>query len=311
MGEVMVRAYLVMALLCCSELIAQDDPCLREKVVETAAPGWNRLQQAFEKDGAWRVRWSDGIDVDVTLGRFEGKLIATDIRKLNANRVAAVVRPKRQAKRGAEIIKLIQHETGWYTFEKAESDEFWKRRADESADASKPAQRLFLNTLWSAAPFSIIGVPLSKIFADKKTAVDRFTSVEGQPEIYLIEFSMTCGVGSEIPGVSIMGDGAPFVYYPASCKLYVDSTQDWRVVRLEFERERINQGIVYDQMSINYASKTEFHVTTGQGSSPEIAGVEKMKYSVLFEDQPPEPTEFEVSSYPVVEGANRPARDDQ
>jgi hypothetical protein len=83
------------------------------------------------------------------------------------------------------------------------------------------------------------------------------------------------------------------------------------VVRLEFERERINQGIVYDQMSINYASKTEFHVTTGQGSSPEIAGVEKMKYSVLFEDQPPEPTEFEVSSYPVVEGANRPARDDQ
>lgn len=304
----MLRGYLVIvALLFSSELMAQDKTNLRDQVVESAAPGWNKLQQAFEQDGAWRVQWSDGVDVDVTLGRLGGTFIATDVRKLNANRIVAVARPKRQAKRGAEIIKLIQHESGWYTFEKAENDAIWKRRTDEPKDSNKSAQRLFLNTLWASAPFSIIGVPLTKIFADDDTSVTGFAPVDDQPGVYLIEFSMTHGVGSEIPGVSIMEGQAPFVYYPAKCKLHVDSNHDWRVIRLEFERERSNHGLVYDQMNIRYESKTDFTVTSGQGNSAEAAAVEKMKYSVSFDKQPPQEVEFDLSHYPVAEAAKQSA----
>jgi hypothetical protein len=303
-GEIMLRGCLVIvALLLGSEVLAQDKPNLRTQVVESAGPGWNKLQEAFEQDGSWRVQWSDGVDVDVTLGRLGGKFIATDVRKLNASRIVATARPKRQAQRGAEIIKLIQHESGWSTFEKAENDAIWKRRADEPKDSNKPAQRLFLNTLWASAPFSIIGVPLTKIFADEDTSVTEFAPVEDQPGVYVIEFSMTHGVGSEIPGVSIMEGQAPFVYYPAKCKLYVDSNHDWRVIRLEFERERTNQGLVYDQMIIRYESKSEFKVSSGQGNSAEAAAVEKMKYSVSFDKQPPQEEEFELSYYPVVEPA--------
>jgi hypothetical protein len=295
----------IVALLFGSELMAQDKPNLRDKVVESAAPGWNKLQQAFEQDGAWRVQWSDGVDVDVTLGRLDGKFIATDVRKLNANRMAAVVRPKRQAKRGAEIIKMIQHDNGWYTFAKAENDEIWTRRADEPTNSNKPAQRLFLNTLWAAAPFSIIGVPLTKIFSDDDTSVTRFAPLEDQPNVYLIEFSMSHGIESEIPGVSIMEGQAPFVYYPAKCQLYVDSNHDWRVIRLEFERERPNHGLVCDQMKIHYKSGSQFTVTSGQGNSAEAAAVEKLKHSVSFDRQPPQEEEFDTSYYPVAEPAKQ------
>ncbi|MBL8892841.1 MAG: hypothetical protein JNL67_22885 [Planctomycetaceae bacterium] len=298
-----MRGWLIItvALLLLGNVSAQDKINFRDQVLESASPGWNKLHQAFERDGAWRVQWSDGVDVDVTISRLDGKLIVTDVRSLNPNKIVAAVRPKRQANRGAEIIKLIQQDFGWSTFEKAENDTTWKKRADEPAGAIKPAQRLFQNSLWSTAPFAIMGVPLSDIFADADTNVTRFAPVDTQPGIYLIEFSMTHGLESKIPGVSLMKGSAPFVYYPAKCQPYVDSNQDWRVIRLEFEREGTNQGLIYDQINIQYESGTQFVVTSGQGKSAVEAAIEKLTYSVSFDQRPPTSIEYDITHYPVAE----------
>lgn len=303
--------FVIVALLLGTEVLGQDETTLRGKVVESAAPGWNKLQRAFELDGAWRVQWSDGVDVDLTVGRLDGKFMATDKRSLDPKKVLTAVRPKRQAQRGAEIIKLIQHESGWCTFEKAENETVWKKRAEEPTGALQPAQRLFQNTLWATAPFAILGVPLTKIFAHDDTSVTQFAAVENQPGIYLIEFSMTHGLDSEIPGVSVMEGKAPFVFYPAKCKMHVDSNHDWRVIRLEFERERTNQGLVYDQMNLHYESETQFVVTSGQGKSAADAAVEKLKRSVSFDKQPPPRIEFDITHYPVAEPAKPEAASDR
>jgi len=299
-----VRVFLLMfALIYSSSVLAQEPGNLKDQVIGSAGPGWTQLQQAFEQDGTWRVQWSDGVDVDISLARTSGLLLATDTRKLNATRAATMVRPKRQAERGAEIVKLIQHSNGWYTFEKTENGEYWKRRADEPTGSNKAEQRLFLNTLWSASPWAIVGVPLAKIFADADTVVETFSPVEGQAGIYLIEFSMQHGLDSPIPGVGVMGGSAPFVHYPAQCKLFVDANHHWRVIRLEFQRERANHGRVFDQMTISYVSNTEFTVSSGQGNSAEAARVEKMKHLVAFDAEKTEASEFEIAHYPVAEKA--------
>lgn len=301
---VVVRVFwLMFALISSSSVLAQEPVNLKDQVIESAGPGWTQLQQAFEQDGTWRVQWSDGVDVDIRLARRGGLLLATDTRKLNATRAATMVRPKRQAERGAEIVKLIQHSNGWYTFEKAENDEYWKRRADEPTGSNKAEQRLFLNTLWSASPWAIVGVPLGKIFADADTVVETFVPVEDQPGIYRIEFSMQHGLASPIPGVGVMAGSAPFVHYPAQCKLFVDANHDWRVTRLEFQRERANHGSVFDQMAISYVSSTEFTVSSGQGNSAEAARLEKMKYVVTFHGGAPEQHEFETGHYKVAESS--------